>query len=64
MFQDFLWRLLLLIEKKFALRLNSNEEQIIYRFSMSFKGALWKPGMPEYGGISRNMPEYHNIFRW
>jgi hypothetical protein len=27
------------------------------------KWALWKPGMPEYGGISRNMAEYHGIWR-
>ena len=37
MFEDFLWWLLVLIEKKFALQLNCNEEQIIYQISMSFK---------------------------
>jgi hypothetical protein len=26
-------------------------------------GALWKPGMPEYHGIRRNMTEYHGICR-
>ena len=35
----------------------------VYPDTRTKKRALWKPGMPEYHGIWRNITEYHDIFQ-